>query len=185
MRIDTRVLKILAVTAALMLSGCPGDELPKRTAFCSSFGPGAAFSWSTCTNCTRTNETQAYDRDLFTAAGIVPNAGQTGDAVTLLAQSTADIASGATVGAWVTDTAGFQSSVKAIRTLNGGVEQEVATSQNVVVRQADEGTDATGFIGMTTTRAFDAVEFSVTNTWGSGQAPVYYIYEICSDGGVS
>lgn len=184
MAIVSRALGAFGAAGALLLGSCSGDDLPKRQAFCSSFGTSAQFAWSTCTNCTVTNPALAYDGDLDTTAAITPNANQTTDGATLSAQSVADIAGGATVGVWVTEPASAQR-VKNIRTLKDGQQQEIVDANNVVVEYADEGTAAAGFFGMETTLDFDTVEFTVTNTFASGQTPVYYVYEICSDGGAS
>jgi hypothetical protein len=60
-----------------------------------------------------------------------------------------------------------------------------AQTGNGVVIVADEGTPASGFIGMRTTQAFDKVRMTRTNQYTAGTDPVYRVYEICSDGGAS
>lgn len=173
---------VVLFLGTLGLAACKGAELERPEAFCTSFGSGAAASW-TCTNCTVASQGAVIDRNLDTFSGITPNSGTTGATAVLLATSAADIASGGTVGVWITQPTNLASTVNSLRTLNNNVEQEVLTSQNQVVLSAGRGTSAAGYIGMRTTKAFDAVEFKTTNTWAAGQAPVYQVYEICSDGG--
>lgn len=166
-----------------LLTACPEREDEELQAYCSSFGTGATFTWGTCTNCTVTNPGLVSDRDLDTASGITPNAGATSDSVTLLASSVADIAGGTTVGVWVNEPQG-QTTV-GLRTLKDGAQVEADTTQNRVIIAAQDGTAATRFLGMRTTQAFDAVEFTTSGAWASGQTPVHFVYEICSDGGNS
>jgi hypothetical protein len=164
-----------------VLAGCGDDSNPTQ-AFCTSFGNGATFA-STCTNCAF-DRTAARDGDLASAASIVPNASATTETTTLRATSANDIAGGTVVGVWVTQPSfsGFNTG-NSFETFLDGSSQEVLTADNGVVLGADEGTPAQGFIGMQTTEAFDEVLFTSTNSWPSGNAPVYYVYEICSDGG--
>jgi hypothetical protein len=172
------------IALAVLGVACKGAELEdQREAFCSSFGTGATATWGTCTNCTVTNPALVFDRNLDTASAITPNGGATSNTVTLQASATTDIASGAVVGVWLTQPPNLSTWTNSLRTLNNNVEQETLTPQNEVVLSAAGGTGASHYLGLRTTKAFDAVEFTTTNTWPAGQTPVYQVYEICSDGG--
>lgn len=173
----------LVLVLGLLGAACKGGEFDQREAFCTSFGTGATATWGSCTNCTVTNPSLVIDRDLDTAAAITPSSGSTGNTVTLRASATADIASGGVVGVWLTLPPNLSTWNNSLRTLNNNVEQETLTPQNQVVLSPAGGTAADNYLGLRTTKAFDAVEFTTTNTWAAGQAPVYQVYEICSDGG--
>lgn len=171
----------LALRAALaaglaLLAGC------EKEAFCNGFGSGATFTWS-CTNCTVASQGLAGDEDLDTAASFAPTAGATSDTAVLTAKSASTIAGGATVGVFVTRPSTLGSTDQGFRTLLAGAVQEASDAGNFVEESTRRGTDAETFLGMRTTQEFDTVEFTSTNTWGSGEAPVYLVYEACSDGG--
>lgn len=173
------------LAGAAALSGCASDDSEPLQAFCNGFGNGSTFNWTCNAGCQVLNPALAGDANLDTPASIVPNGGATTETATLLASSVADIPGGTVVGAWVTQPAGLNTSANSFRTLLNGVQQEILNANNGVVISADEGTPAQGFIGIRTTMQFDAVEFTSTNSWNAGQTPVYYVYEICSDGGSS
>jgi hypothetical protein len=174
---------VLLVVLAALGAACKGGEFDQREAFCSSFGSGATATWGTCTNCTVTNPALVFDRDLDTASAVTPNSGATSNTVTLRASATTDIASGGVVGVWLTQPPNLSTWTNSLRTLNDNVEQETLTPQNQFAVAAAGGTGASTYVGLRTTKAFDAVEFTTTNTWPAGQSPVYRVYEICSDGG--
>lgn len=163
------------------LAGCDDLAEPPQ-AYCSSFGTGVSPAW-TCTNCTVANQPQVLDGDLDTASAVTPNSGTTGDSFSVRATAGASFAGGATVGVWITVPSAAASTDYTLRTLLGGTQVETLTPQNSVIVDARDGTQASGFLGMRTTAEFDAVEFSTTNTWNAGQTPVYYLYELCADGG--
>ena len=174
----------LVVAVVGVLAGC-SDEPDPRQAFCNGFGNGAVFAWSQSAGYTVANPNSASDRDLFTASSIVPSSpSATTGTATLSATSVADIPAGATVGVFVTQPSGLTQAANTVRTLLNNVEQETSDNANPnrLISVVEEGSAAAAFLGLRTTMAFDEVEFTTTNSWNSG-TPVYYVYEICSDGG--
>ena len=175
------------MVAAAGLAGCSSDDLEPTEAFCVGFGNGATYV-SSCTNCTL-DRANATDRDLDTAANVVPDAGATTETFTLGATSLNDIAGGAVVGLWVTQPSTLTDFTTDIETfLNDAPVESLdldPQTGNGVTRVADQGTPAQGFIGMRTTQAFDEVLITRTNEWNAGADPVYRVYEICSDGGAT
>lgn len=181
-----RLFELAVVLGVALLAGCPSDERDPTVAFCVGFGAGATVQWGTCTNCVVTNQGNVADGNLDTAASVVPNASTTGDAFTLTATSVNDIAGGGVVGLWITQPAGLTTFDTEINTYLDGNPTPVEVLDvptNGVTLGADEGTAAQGFIGMRTTQAFDQVVIERASTYASGQTPVYFVYEACSDGG--
>ena len=173
--------------AALLaaLAGCSSSDDTSTVAYCTGFGAGAIHGQS-CTNCAFNNAANASDGNLDTTASIVPNPGSTTSTFTMTATSTTDIAGGAVVGLWITQPGGLTGFTTEIRTyLNGDPTpvEELDVNTNGVTLGADEGTPAQGFIGMQTTEAFDQVVVERTSTYNSPNTPVYFVYEICADGG--
>ena len=176
---------ILMLGLALGVAGCTEEDDPTE-AFCASFGTAATYQWTACNaGCTLANPAQAHDQSLTTTATIVPVDGQTTYTARLTATATGDIPSGAVPGVFLTQptAANFQTMNTEMRTLNNGVQVEVLDEDNEEITLSESGTPATGFLGMRTTQAFDALELTVTVTWNAGQAPNYSVYEICNDGG--
>ena len=175
----------VVMVLGLVLGGCSSSDDEPTEAFCTAFvGPTPV--WTACNaGCARANEGQAYDGNLNTTATIVPQPGQTTYTTTLTASSTADIPSGAVPGVFLTqpNSANFVTMNTSMRTILNGVEAEVLNPGNEEISLSESGTPATGFLGMRTTEAFDQLELTVTVTWGAGDVPNYFIYEICSDGG--
>ena len=168
------------------LAACGGSDREETEAFCTSFGPAATHQWTACNaGCALANPTQAYDLDLNTTATIVPQPGQTTYTTKLTATSVADVASGAVPGVFLTqpNAANFVNMTTTMRTLKDNVQVETLSASNEEISFSDNGTPATGFLGMRTTQDFDSLELTVTVTWGAGDVPNYFVYEICSDGG--
>ncbi len=175
-----------AVMLGLALAGCSSDEPEPTEAFCTSFGPSATYQWQACNaGCALANQAQAHDLDLVTTATIVPQPGQTTYTTKLTATSVADIASGAVPGVFLTqpNSQNFVNMTTTMRTIKDNVQVETLNASNEEISLSDNGTPAAGFLGMRTTQAFDALELTVTVTWGAGDVPNYFVYEICSDGG--
>lgn len=175
-----------AVMLGLALAGCSSSDDEPTEAFCTSFGDGATYQWQACdAGCQLANATQAHDEDLTTTATIVPQPGQTTYTTKLTATSVADIASGAVPGVFLTQpsSANFVSMTTTMRTIKDTVEVETLNAGNEEISLSDNGTPATGFLGMRTTQDFDSLELSVTLTWSGAQTPNYFVYEICADGG--
>ncbi|MGQ0586393.1 MAG: hypothetical protein ACT4PK_04225 [Gammaproteobacteria bacterium] len=175
----------LAVMLGVALAGCSSSEEDPTEAFCTTFGtvPPAAFTLNCNAGCTLSNAAFAYDEDLDTTASIVPVNGQTSYTAVLMATAAADQPAGADVGVFVSQPQNRQSMTNSIRTYLNGNLQETLAPGNTVIRQPDTGSPADGFLGMRTTLAYDQVEFTATITWGAGQTPVYFVYEVCNDGG--
>jgi hypothetical protein len=174
------------LVASAALAGCSSDDPDATVAYCVGFGAGATVQWNTCTNCTVNNTGNVSDGNLDTAASVVPNALSTTDTFRLTATSVNDIAGGGAVGLWITQPAGLTDFDTEISTYLDGDPTPVEVldvATNGVTLGADEGTAAQGFIGMQTTQAFDQVVIERTSTYASGQTPVYFVYEACSDGG--
>lgn len=181
MQAPLRAVTIVLAAGLAALAGCKElDEVPQ--AYCNSFGTGVTPTW-TCTGCTVANQPGVLDRDLDTASSVTPDSGTTGDTFSVRATSATAFAGGATVGVWITVPAAASSTDYTLRTLKAGSQVETLAAGNSVIVDARGGTQASGFLGMRTTAEFDAVEFSTTNTWSAGSTPVYYLYELCSDGG--
>ncbi len=176
-----------AVMLGLVLTGCSSpNEAEPTEAFCTSFGAGATYQWQACNaGCALANSTQAHDLDLNTTATIAPQPGQTTYTTRLTATSVADIADGAIPGVFLTqpNSANFVNMTTTMRTIRDGVQVEVLNANNEEISLSENGTPATGFLGMRTTADFDTLELNVTVTWGAGDVPNYFVYEICSDGG--
>lgn len=181
MRFVLRAVIVMLAAGAAALAGCK-DVYETPQAFCSSFGTGVSPVW-TCTGCTVANQPQVLDRDLDTASAVTPDSGTTGDSFSVRATAGTPFAGGATVGVWITVPAAASQTDYTLRTLKSGSEVETLTPQNSIIIDARGGTAASGFLGMRTTAEFDAVEFATANTWNAGQTPVYYLYELCADGG--
>lgn len=180
MNIHGFVSKLALMAAVGALCACKSNP-DAGTAFCNAFTSQTTPVW-TCTNCSPANLGKEVDQDLDTAAGITPNSGTTSDSATLKVGG-ALVASGATPGVFVTQSATLDSTTNTIKTYKNSVLQETSGPGNVIVHTSKGGTSAQGYIGMTTTKDFDTVEFDTANTWSSG-TPVYYVFEICADGDV-
>ena len=175
-----------AVMLAVALTGCSSSDDDPTEAYCTSFGPGATHAWTACSpGCALANEPQAYDLNLNTTTTIVPQPGQTTYTTKLTATSVADIASGAVPGVFLTQPtpANFVNMTTTMRTIKDNVQVETLNASNEEISFSDNGTPATGFLGMRTTQDFDSLELTVTVTWGAGDVPNYFVYEICADGG--
>jgi hypothetical protein len=179
------VRHVTVLLLAGLLVGCPArEEDDAPPIFCNSFGNSPTTSWS-CTNCTAVNQTAAYDRDTGTATSLVPATNATGETAVLTITGP-DFASGTTAGVFVKQptSAGFNTTNVVETLLNGTVQETSANNNpNAVIESSAGWGGPTGFLGLQTTKAFDSVRFTTTNSWPSGQAPVYEVYEICSDAG--
>ena len=174
------------VAVGVALAGCSSSDDEPKEAFCNAFANGATFQWTACNaGCTLDNPAQAHDQDLMTTAVIRPVNGQTSYTTRLTVTAPADVPGGADVGVFLTQpaSANFQTMNTTMRTIRDGGQVEVLSPANEVISLSDNGTPATGFLGMRTTQAYDQVEFNVTVTYGAGQVPNYSVYEICADGG--
>jgi hypothetical protein len=177
--------KVWAVALLAALAGCSSGADDPRQAFCVGFGNGATFAWTQDAGYTVANPLSASDGDLFTASSIVPaSPAATSGSATLSATAAATLPAGATVGVFVTQPGGLTQTANRVRTLLNNVEQETTDNSNPnrLISVVEEGSAAAAFLGLRTTMAFDEVEFTTTNTWNSG-TPVYYVYDVCSDGG--
>jgi len=176
-------MKHVALTVMLgaALAGCSGEEVTTE-AFCNAF-PTPTFTFNCNAGCTLSTPTFAYDQDPDTTASIVPVNGQTTYTAVLLATSATNIPGGADVGVFVTQPQNRQSMTNVIKTYLDGNLRETLAPANTVIRTPDTGSPADGFLGMHTTMDFDQVEFTATITWTAGQTPVYFVYEVCNDGG--
>lgn len=170
-----------------LLVACKGaaddDEPP---IFCNSFGTAPVVTaWSCNSGCTAANPAATYDRDTATATSLVPTTNSTGESATFGIASATDFASGGTVGMFVKQPTitGFNTSNVLTTYLNGAQQETSVGNANTVVHGSAAWGGPTGFLGLKTTKAWDEVRFTTTNSWPSGQAPVYEFYEICSDGG--
>jgi hypothetical protein len=173
----------LGVVAVGMLAGC-GDERDPTVAFC---GALAGTPTLTCNaGCTVTNGANASDEDLDTFAALTPNPGETSATVTFTTPTQAnDVAAGSVPGVFVTQPSSVTITDTAIKVYQDGGVNPVHTSANAedrFVQDVESGSGAAGYLGLLNTPAFDKVEFTTTYTWTAG-TPVYYIYEICADGG--
>lgn len=182
-------LRIALLAPLLALVGCPSEDDADDTgpkAYCNSFGAGPTLTWNCNAGCTVANSGSAGDRNLTTASSIVPTSGSTGGTAVLRVTGSTTIAGGAVAGVFVTQPSTLSSTSNSFKTYLNTVEQESTTGQNIVVQAAGSGTSAAGFLGIRTTKEFNSLEFTTVNGWTSGQTqPVYYVYEICSDGGNS
>jgi hypothetical protein len=184
-----KVAMLALVTGlAVGVAGCSGDEADETEAFCTSFGAGATYQWTACTaGCIYAQPAQAHDGSLFSAATVVPVAGQSTYTAVLTATAAADIPGGGDVGVFITQPTNpnFQTMNSTLRTILDGVQQEalVPGGANDVTSNSQNGTLAAGYLAMRTTQAFDQVEFTATVTWTGAQVPNYSVFEICADGG--
>jgi hypothetical protein len=180
--ISAVVSRVALVVAIGALSACKDAEEP-GVAFCTGFTNPTAVT-RTCTNCTFSTATEnEADGDLDTNVSAVPAANSTTDTVKVRLGGD-DLPSGTLAGIFVTESDAITTRTRTLRTYLDGTLQETKTGNQLSVRRSEDGTVAGGYVGMTTTMAFDAVEYEVKNDYTMGQTPVYYLYEICSDGGV-
>ena len=125
------------------------------------------------------NPGAAADGDLNSYATLNINTASQTASIRATAQSGIIFPSGSRAGAFVTFGNQQGSNATVVRTYLRGVMQETSTPANAIFDFAGSGTDANLYTGFTTSRQFDAVEFSETD---NSAAPVYRVYEICSDG---
>lgn len=172
--------------AAALVACKGGDYDDAEPIFCNSFGTAPTVTaWSCNSGCNAVNPAATYDRDTGTPTSLVPTTNSTGETATFGIASATDFASGGTPGIFVKQPSisGFTTSNVITTYLNGAQQETSAGNTNTVVAGGTNWGGPTGYLGLRTTKAFDEVRFTTTNSWPSGQAPVYEFYEICSDGG--
>lgn len=177
----------ICVLLAAALVACKGDRYDDdEPIFCSSFGTNPTVTaWSCNSGCTAANPAATYDRDTATPTSLVPTTNATGASATFAIASATDFASGGTPGIFVKQPVGPNYTTTNVLTtyLNGAQQETSAGNPNAVAHSGTTWGGPTGYLGLKTTKVFDEVRFTTTNSWPSGQAPIYEFYEICSDGG--
>jgi hypothetical protein len=175
------------VLAATGLSACSSPE--DSEAFCSVFADASTYTLTCNAGCTVPADYSAlHDGDLDTAVTIAPVAGQTTAQITLTVDNAggADLPPGSVTGVFVTRPASGTKAT-AITSYHQGGSEPVDTTVNQdqrVVQSVEGGSSAQTFLGLRTDDPFDRVRFVTSYDWDSDpQAPAYFIYEICSDGG--
>lgn len=177
-----------AMLAATGLTACGTDDSTSQ-AFCAAFADASTYTLSCNAGCEVNDEANAYDGNLDTAATLTPVPGQVDATVTLTVANGAngvDLPAGSTTGVFVTRPASGTMGT-ALTTYHNGGPSPVDTSVNQdqrVVQSVESGSAAQTFLGLRTDDAFDEMRFVTSYEWNSdADAPTYFLYEICSDGG--
>jgi len=197
-----RKVGVVILATSSFLSACGGggsnrdgstEERSSSSFSCSPVGGGGATVSSSCVNCPRdaaSNPGLAIDTDLTTAAGLtmfhqddiaaqqsqITLRGTAQSGLVFPAGSKAGLAVGLPTGQNVRYSA-------SVATYLGGAQQE---SRAVVVGHTGATNGELQYFGFDaaqpTTRAFDAVELSISETTPGLERHDYRVFEVCSDG---
>ena len=179
------MMRSAVLVVALVLAGCgssssPGDRAPS----CDTITGGSSQFTSSCASgCTIANPQAAADGNLDTSADITPVAGATSDSATFRATAQSGIVypAGSKPGVMLTQPPFDSTANDVVTYLNGAMQERMSGNSTAAIQPGGGGANA--YFTFTSTKQFNAVEFTTTNSWGSGKSPVYRVFEICSNGG--
>jgi hypothetical protein len=175
-------MRLASLLFVLALAGCK-NSVQTQSSTCDSITGGSSQFTSSCTSCAIATPSAAADGNLNTSADITPNSGATGDSATMRATAQSGIVfpAGSKPGVMLTQPRFDSTANDVITYMNGAMQERLAGNSTAAIKPG--GGQAAAYFTFTSTKQFNAVEFTTTNTWPSGQSPVYRIYELCSNGG--